>query len=244
MAKCTKENLLPRKHVLRMTMLSQRAVDYSIKAYALNSLESCRLVAMTKDDLCELEASIGDRGRSFLAAGATIDAHSPLACSSLRIFSSLRVIFAAAIEIAQNVKSLAPRRREATFPQTVETGNFVNGLIRLCSIALFDQNLQLAKQVLQIEGGRRRIDLALYRARLDLLRRFDTNCKYELAIVNCIGHIAEQVYETAEGIIAWLESRGCVASRGTKTMSARWGWQHRFFSEQLTCRNSAHALMP
>jgi len=50
------------------------------------------------------------------------------------------------------------------------------------------------------------------RARLDLLRRADTNCKCEMAIVNCIGHIAEQSYEVAEEIILCLEGSGCANS--------------------------------
>jgi len=47
-------------------------------------------------------------------------------------------------------------------------------------------------------------DLALLCARLDLLRRSDTHCECEMAIVNCIGHIAEQSYEVAEDIVLCL----------------------------------------
>jgi len=237
-----KHNLLSRTHVLRMTMLSQRAVDYSIKAYSLNSSELCRQVTTIKRDLCKLEICIGDRGRAFLASGAHIDAHSPFACSSLRIYSALRVMFTAATEIAQNIIILSAHTRPTIFPRTVETGNFVNGLVRLCSVALFEQKMSLAKLVLQIEGGRRRLDLELHRARLDLLRRSDTYCRCELAIANCIGQIAEQVYETAEGIIAWIESGDCASYGGTITKSAPRAGQHRLSLEQFVGLNRTRAL--
>jgi hypothetical protein len=242
MLQFSQHNILSRAHVLRMTMLSQRAVDYSIKAYRLNSAELCRQVMSIKRDLSKLEVRIGDRGRAFVAAGAHIDSHSPFACSSLRIYSSLRVMFTAATEIAQNITILAALSPKTIFPQTVETGNTVNSLVRLCSVALFDQKMSLAKQVLHIEGGRRRLDLELHRARLDLFRRSDTHCRCELAIANCIGQIAEQVYETAEGIIAWLENGDCVHYAGPNTMSAQQTGQYRLWLEHFAGFNRTRTL--
>lgn len=209
MSQTPKQSILLRSHMVRMTLLSQRAVDYSIKAYALNCSELCEQVNSVKREVCKLELCIGDRCRSLLAAEEPIDSDSLLACCSLRIYSALRVMVTAAIEIAQNTQVIAARSRETEFPQTLETGDFVNGLVRLCSVALFEQEMSLAKTILQVEGGRRRFDLELHRARLDLLRRSDTNCRCEMAIVNCIGHIAEQSYEVAEELILCLEGSGC-----------------------------------
>ena len=235
-------NLLSRAHLLRMAMLSQRAVDYSIKAYSLNSSELCRQVTTVKRDLRKLEICIGDRGRAFLAAGAPIDAHSSLACSSLRIYSSLRVMLTAATEIAQNTGVLAAHTRKTIFPKTAETGDSVNVLVRLCSVALFEQEMSLARLVPQIDGGRRRLDLEVHRARLDLLRQSDTHCKCELAIVNCIGQIAEQAYETAEGIIAWLESSRCAHHVETNTISTQPAGRRRASIHQLGGIGQTRAL--
>lgn len=155
-------------------------------------------------------------------------------------------MFTAATEIAQNMMVIAASTRKTTFPQTVEAGNFVNSLVRLCSVALFEEQMLLAKTALQLEGGRRRFDLAMYGARLDLLRRADTHCKCELAIANCIGQIADQVYEIAEGIIAWLESRGCGTAVGANTTSVPFTRQIRLSSEQFVDfkpRACAHSAM-
>jgi uncharacterized protein with PhoU and TrkA domain len=181
-----------------MTQLSQRAVDCSIKAYALNSIELCREVLAMEDKLCELELCIGDRGRALLGTGTMIDSHSNAACSLLRIYSSHRVIFMAAAAIAQSTSVLATQDRATSFSRTIEAGDLVNCLIGLCSIAFFEEQKTMAESVFKIEGGRKGVELALCRARIDLLRRVDKNCRCEIAIANCIGQIAEQVYEIAE----------------------------------------------
>ena len=221
MTQSPQQSILSRSHVLRMTMLSQRAVDYATKAYALNSLELCGQVHQTKRDLHDLHLSIGERGRRLFAAGVPIDSHSPQAYGSLRIYSALRVMFTAATEIAQNTMIIAAREREDEFPQTVESGKFVNGLVRMCTVALFEEDAWLAKKALHIEGGRRRFDLALSRARLDVFRRSCTHCGRELAISNCIGQIAEQAYEIAEGLIAWLDGRSYMNSAFAYAAKAR-----------------------
>ena len=195
-----------------MAMLSQRAVDYAIKGYALNSLELSRKVIAMHGDVVELELCIRNRGRDILASGAVFDLHSENACSQLRIFSSFRTVFTAATEIAQNLTVLSAREREVTFPRTAAAGESVNRLVRQCSVALFEQQRTIAETVFQIEGGRRGVDLALCCARLDLLRYSHTDCGCELAIANCIGQIADQVYEIAESTIAWLGTNGCTVS--------------------------------
>lgn len=193
-------------------MLSQQSVDCAIKAYALNSPELCRQVRNAERELRKLQLCIGDRGRTLLAAGTPVDSHSPVACCSLRIYSSLRVMFTAATEITQNVMVVVERGREVESPQTAEVGKFVNGLVRLCSVAIFEEEMSHAKAALRLEGGRRRFNLALNRAQHDLLRNSGAGYRCEWAIANCIGQIAEQSYELAESIILWLEGTTCISS--------------------------------
>ena len=97
-------------------MLSQRAVDYAIKAYELQNIEICHLVQGTEHEVRELEMRIGDRGRALKAAGEHMDAHSPSACYSLRMYSALRVICMAAAEIAQNTRLILHSGRVAPRP--------------------------------------------------------------------------------------------------------------------------------
>jgi hypothetical protein len=60
-------------HLLKMTMLSQRAVDYSMKSYERKSLEFCKAVLDAEAKWAEVQREIGDQGRAFRAAGMPID---------------------------------------------------------------------------------------------------------------------------------------------------------------------------
>ena len=151
-------------------------------------------------------------------------------------------MFTAATEIAQNITIIAALSPKTIFPQTVETGNIVNSLVRLCSVALFDQKNVACKTSSSCRRRPKKIRSWLHRARLDLFRRSDTHCRCELAIANCIGQIAEQVYETAEGIIAWLENGDCVHYAGPNTMSAQQTGQYRLWLEHFAGFNRTRTL--
>jgi hypothetical protein len=92
-------------------------------------------------------------------------------------------------------------------------GKFVNSLLRLCSAALFEEEIRHAKRVLLIERGRRRFDPALYRAHDALPLWPGAHMNRELAIMMCLSQIAEQGYELADAITLWLEGKGCLDSR-------------------------------
>ena len=100
-------SLVSRSHLLRMTRLAQRAVDYSIKAYELGSYELCHIVRNTEDELRELQLNIGDRGRLLRAEGRPVDTESTAASCALRVYSGLQVTYFAAAEIAQNTAAPA-----------------------------------------------------------------------------------------------------------------------------------------
>ena len=87
-------------------MLTQRAIDTSIKAYELNSVELCQQVRRTDGELRKLQHSIGDRGRTLLAAGTPVDSNASMACCTLRIYSTLRIMCTAAVEISQNTMAI------------------------------------------------------------------------------------------------------------------------------------------
>ena len=194
-------------------MLTQRAIDTSIKAYELNSIELCRQVRSTDTELRNLQHSIGDRGRTLLAAGTPVDSNASTACCTLRIYSTLRIMCTAAVEISQNTVAILESGHVAESPATEEMGRFVNSLMRLCSVALFEEEIRHTRRVLLIERGRRRFDPALYRAHDTLPGWPGAHMSRELTIMRCLSQIAEQAYELAEAITLWLEGNGCFDSR-------------------------------
>jgi hypothetical protein len=205
-------SLVSRSHLLRMTRLAQRAVDYSIKAYELGSYELCQVVRNTEDELRELQLNIGARGRLLRAEGRRVDTESAAASCALRVYSALQVTYFAAAEIAQNTVLLLEGGRKTQSPSQMMTTNFVNGLVRLYTVALFDEEIQHARTILQVDEGHRQFDLQLCLREEELIYRNDANARFELAITHCLAQIAEQAYEIANTITQWLDGKDCAGA--------------------------------
>jgi hypothetical protein len=203
--------LVSRSHLLRMTRLAQRAVDYSIKAYELGSYELCHMVRNTEEELRKLQLSIGDRGRLLRAEGRPVDTTSTAASCTLRVYSGLQVTYSAAAEIAQNTAFLIESGRKTQPPSKMVTANFVNGLVRLYTVALFSEEIQHARMILQINEGHRRFDLGE-----ELIYRNDASARFELAITHCLAQIAEQAREIADTITQRLNGKDCAGAPGER----------------------------
>jgi hypothetical protein len=206
-------SLVSRSHLLRMTRLAQRAVDYSIKAYELGSCELCHTVRNTEEELRELQLNIGDRGRLLRAEGMPVDTESTAASCALRVYSALQVTYFAAAEIAQNTLLLLASGHKS--PSQMITTNFVNGLVRLYTVALFDGEIQHARTILQVDEGHRRFDLQLSLREEELIHQNDASARFELAITHCLAQIAEQAYEIANTIVQWLDGKDCAGAPKT-----------------------------
>src|SRR5258707_7541276 len=100
--KIQRQSQVLRSHLLRMAMLSHRAVDYSIKAYELGIPEFSRLVRNSEHEWHKVRHMIGERSGVLQNAGIPIDSDSLSATTTLRIYSALRVTYTAATEIARN----------------------------------------------------------------------------------------------------------------------------------------------
>ncbi len=205
-------SLVSRSHLLRMTRLAQRAVDYSIKAYELGSYELCHIVRNTEEELRKLQLNIGDRGRLLRADGRPVDTESTAASCALRLYSSLQVTYFAAAEIAQNTLLLLESGRKTQPTSRMATANFVNRLVRLYTVALFDEEIQHARMILQVNETHPRFDLLLNRRVEELTYRNDIDAGFELVITHCLAQIVEQAHEIADTIMQWLDGKDCVAS--------------------------------
>jgi len=88
--------------LLELSKLSQRAVEYSIKAYELSGSEFCLNVRSDEHELDGLNRGIADIGRKFQVAGLPVDSDSRFVwCASL-ICRALHTTYTAATDIAQN----------------------------------------------------------------------------------------------------------------------------------------------
>ena len=213
-------SLVSRSHLLRMTRLAQRAVDYSIKAYELGSYALCQILRNTEDELRKLQLNIGDRGRLLRADGRPVDTESTGASCALRVYSALQVTHLAAAGIAQNTVLLLESGVKTQSLSKRVTTDFVNSLVRLYTVALFDEEIQPARMILQVNEGHRRFDLQLKLREEELIYRNDTSARFELAIMHCLAQIAEQAYEIADTVMQWLDGKDCAGDPSKLGVSA------------------------
>jgi hypothetical protein len=195
-----RHSYLSRSHLLTMAMFAQEAVDYSIKSYELGTPEIHRLFWKYDQEWLNLNRSIADRGRTLIAAGTLVVDGSQKADSALRIFSALQVTYKAAAEIAHSAALMLELERRPASPQLGELGHFVNGLVRLCTVALFKKEVRHANRVLFDYRGRHQFKMTLCRTLYDLIRKKEAQARLELAIAGALEQIAEQAYEIAQAL--------------------------------------------
>ena len=120
--------------------------------------------------------------------------------SALRIFSVLQVTYTAAAEIAHSAALMIGLEQRPSSPQLGELGHYVNGLVRLCTVALFKKEVRHAKGILLDHPGRHQFKMTLCRTLYDLIQTKEAQSRLELAIAAALEQIAEQAYEIAQAL--------------------------------------------
>jgi hypothetical protein len=195
-----------RTQLLRMAMLSQRAVDLAIKAHELGASEVNRHFHNYDREWRNVQRCIGERGRRLSASGMPVDLNSTGAYAALRIFSALYVTYTAACEIAHISSRFVERELSPPSGRLGEIALSVNRRVRLCTVALFQKDVQHARTILYDHPHGRWCELALSRARDLLMQNPGEQARYTLAIIGALGQIAEQACEIAEATPLWLET--------------------------------------
>jgi len=201
-----------RIQLFKMARLSQRAVDYAIKAYALARPEFSQPVLHTRPELSSLEGSIAVRGRALLFANLSADSDLCFVRSAMRICSALRITYTAAAEIAENFMLTPENQRVLQYPALEDIGQFTNSQVRLYTVALFNEQIQHAKEVLKSYAPRQRPGMSFYRPLNELTEAATAQTHFELSTSRNLGQIAEQAHEIAEAIIVWLECQNCIGT--------------------------------
>lgn len=197
-----------RSKLIALARLTQRTVDYSIKAFQLGRPEFSRVVHNSKDEMNAIRCWIVTHGRKLLDTGTSADAGSRFACAALRISAALEVAYNAAVEIVQQIETRFAPDLIPISVELEEAGQFVNSLLRLCVLSLLNRDIRHAKAVLHNAGAGQSLDLALYLAHHHLAHRTSAQVRFELDIIRCLERMAGQTREIADSIILWLEDPG------------------------------------
>ena len=198
-------------HLLRMVVLSQRAVDYATKAYELHDPRFHFQLQDTERNLRDLQSLVAERGRTLQAGGSTLDDRSVSGSCTLRIYSALQITFAAAREIAHNASFTQEngQRSEHSSARWRDAARLANSLVTLNAVALLKRQRSAAELVLRSRhhpGWPRKLALT---AGEQAMRQAEASAAPEECVALCLREIVDQAYEIARSIVRWLASEGC-----------------------------------
>ena len=134
-----------RLQLLDMSRVSQRAVDYSIKAYKLDSPEFCANVRDSTYEVNILHREITEIARDLLLMELPLESDARFALSAVLICDALHSVHAQAVKIAANSARLLENGRMPGWAGLTRMGEEVNCLMRLCIIAVFDEKVAHAR---------------------------------------------------------------------------------------------------
>jgi phosphate transport system protein len=194
-----------RLRLLDMSRVSQRAVDYSIKAYKLDSPEFCANVRDSTYEVNILHREITEIARDLLLMELPLESDVRFALSAVLICDALHSVHAQAVKIAANSTRLLENGRMPGWPDLTEMGEVVNRLMRLCIIALFDEEVAHAETVLSNRGVERLFESVFYDWYRNVDQRLRTQASHELAITKGLSQMAKETYEIADAVVFWLK---------------------------------------
>ena len=193
-----------RLQLLDMSRVSQRAVDYSIKAYTLDSPEFSANVRDSTYEVNILHREVTEIARDLLLMELPLESGVRFALSAVLICDALHSGHAQAVKIAANSTRLLEDGRTPGWSGLTTMGEAVNCLTRLCIIALFDENVAHAQTVLRNRGVERVFESTFYDWYRNVDQRLRAQASYELAITKGLSQIARETYEIADAIALWL----------------------------------------
>lgn len=197
-----------RLQLLDMARVSQRGIDYSIKAYRLGSPEFCANVRSSTYEVNILHREISELTRDLLLMEIPDESELRFVLSSERMCNALQAMHSQAVEVAMSSMRLMENGGNRGCRDLITMGDVVNSLVRLCVVALFEESIEPAETVLRSDGIERLFATAFFDWYRTIDPRERTQASYELAVTKYLSRIAQQAHEIADAIVFWLEDPG------------------------------------
>lgn len=209
-----------RTQLLDLSRLSQRALDYSIKGYELNSSEFSHQARSVRRQLKDRYFQIKVLSRQLIDTGIAAPSDFRFSLAALRLNSAFYKTYKAAARIGQATTLRLENRAGVKCAALDEFGELINRLVRLCTVALFLNDASHAETVLHSQAIWRRSELIL-----------DHSCSAiedgphpadcdTLAITQNLSLVARQAHEMADAILFWLNGRDCALAFETEGHNA------------------------
>jgi phosphate uptake regulator len=197
-----------RVQLLAMARLSQRALDDSVKGYQLRHLDFARHVAESDNEFEELHRRLKDLRREIMNCGNTNASDSRFTSAASSIATALHGTHSAAKEIAQSTIHLLESSGIENCAPLEKLAEGVNRSMRLCVIALFNEDARLARTALRSQEH----SVQLYELGVSDFSSVGPQNDFERTVIRKLGAIAEQIQEIADALLFWLEGKQMSAS--------------------------------
>jgi hypothetical protein len=195
-----------RVQLLAISRLSQRALDYSIKGYEMRNLDFSRHVPASQCALEEHHRRIKELSRELMTDGIANPADARFTFATFAIAAAVHATHTAAVQIARDTVRLLLHSGTQGSASLERMGQIVNGAMRLCIVALFQQDADHAETVLRLQESLRLHELSSIAPQSDL----------EQAVMQGLAEVAKQAHEMAEAILFWLNGSSCVATSASE----------------------------
>lgn len=189
-----------RLHLLEMSRVTQRTIDYSTKADRLGPSSLCLYFRDARRELDDCHREIARLSKQLLAMEQISMSDRIFIRSTERIANCLREASSKARGIFRSKMLLRRESVSLEGAKFIQMGDAVNGLVRLCVVALFNKEVRHAKAVLD-SHRREWSELAGHPS------GSETGMESVITqdIAQDLDEIANQIHEMARAIVFWLE---------------------------------------
>ncbi len=141
-----------RLQLLDMARVCQRAVDYSVKSVTLGTAHFCTHAASSEYEVRQLNHEIKDLCQELLATELLVDSEIRFALSATHISEALRLICSETITVTKTMLPVLENGGAIGCSRLTRMADVVNALMRLCVVALGNEEAEHAKAVIETHG--------------------------------------------------------------------------------------------
>jgi hypothetical protein len=178
-------------------------VDYSIKALQCGRYDFYTTIVDTTFEMGSLHHDVKEIARDLMLTRLTSESDIRFVLTSVRISDALRAIQKEAFEIAE-ISLLLQNEGEINYADLTTTGDLTNRLMRLCTVAIFEEEVAHAEAVLRATGERLVTTTAsVWHRQFDRMPPSKAVCV--LLIAKGLDESIRQMREMARAIVFWIE---------------------------------------
>jgi hypothetical protein len=181
--------------------MSQKCVDYSIKALLNGRHDFSTILLDSAYEMNLLRNDTKEIARDLMLTGSLSESDIRFVLASMRISDALQTTQKEAFEIAET-SLLLQNGEEIDCADLTTMGDLANRLMRLCTVAIFEEEVAHAQVVLRTVAGKRLVATTACIRYLQVDRR--TQAALVLSIAERLDELMRQMQEMARAIVFWI----------------------------------------